>query len=66
MARGPQRLLIDYAVHFVKANGSTRPKVFKLRTLTMRPGEKVLLSATVSFAAMTTRRHYRDITASMS
>jgi 3-methyladenine DNA glycosylase AlkC len=58
MARGPQRLLIDYAVHFVKANGSTRPKVFKLRTLTLQPGETIAFSATVSLAAMTTRRHY--------
>ena len=58
MARGPQRLLIDYAVHYVKANGRTRPKIFKLRTLTMQPGDKAVLSATVSFASMTTRRHY--------
>ena len=57
-AREAQRLLIDYAVHFVKANGGTRPKVFKLRTLTMQPGEKATLCATVSLATMTTRRHY--------
>ncbi|KRW96288.1 DNA alkylation repair protein [Paracoccus sp. MKU1] len=57
-ASQPQRLLIDYAVHFVKANGGTRPKVFKLRSLTLQPGEKAVLSATVSFAAMTTRRHF--------
>ncbi|RJL04753.1 DNA alkylation repair protein [Paracoccus siganidrum] len=54
----PQRLLIDYAVHFVKANGGARPKVFKLRALTLQPGEKAVLSAAVSFAAMTTRRHF--------
>ena len=53
-----QRLLIDYAVHFVKANGSTRPKVFKLRSVTLQPGEQVTFSATVSLAAMTTRRLY--------
>lgn len=58
MAQMPQHLLVDYAVHFVKANGSTRPKVFKLRTFTMQPGEPLMFSATVSFAAMTTRRHY--------
>lgn len=58
MACAPQHLLIDYAVHFVKSNGSTRPKVFKLRTLTMQPGEKLVFSATVSLASMTTRRHY--------
>lgn len=57
-ARTVQRLLVDYAVHFVKANGQTRPKVFKLRTLVMRPGEKARLAAEVSLATMTTRRHY--------
>ncbi len=53
-----QRLLIDYAVHFVKANGGTRPKVFKLRTLTMQPGEKAVFFAKVSLVTMTTRRHF--------
>ena len=57
-ARAAQHLLIDYAVHFVKANGSARPKVFKLRTLTMQPGDRAMFSAVVSLAAMTTRRHY--------
>jgi hypothetical protein len=45
-------------VHFVKANGGTRPKVFKLRSLTMQPGERAILSATVSLVPMTTRRHF--------
>lgn len=57
-ARQEQHLLIGYAVHFVKANGSTRAKVFKLRSLTMQPGEKVTFSFTVSLAIMTTRRHF--------
>lgn len=54
----PQALLIDYAVHFVKANGSTKPKVFKLRKLTLAPQATENLQATLSFADMTTRRHY--------
>jgi 3-methyladenine DNA glycosylase AlkC len=53
-----QRLLIDYAVHFVKANGGTRPKVFKLRAITLQSGEKTTFSAAVSITDMTTRRHY--------
>lgn len=57
-ASQPQRVLIDFAVHFVKANGGTRPKVFKLRSLTMQPGERAILSATVSLVPMTTRRHF--------
>lgn len=57
-AQQVQHLLVDYAVHFVKANGSTRSKVFKLRAITMQPGEKAAFSATVSLATMTTRRHF--------
>jgi 3-methyladenine DNA glycosylase AlkC len=53
-----QDLLVDYAVHYVKANGATRPKVFKLRKLALRPGERVQLGDTLSFKDLTTRRHY--------
>ncbi len=34
---GDQQLVVDCAVHFVKANGSTRAKVFKLRKLVLPP-----------------------------
>ena len=57
-AKAPQTLMIDYAVHFVKANGGTSPKVFKLKQLTLAPLERVVLSGRVSFANLTTRRHY--------
>lgn len=53
-----QELLIDYVVHFVKANGATRPKVFKLRRIVLPPAARVELASAVSFADMTTRRHY--------
>jgi 3-methyladenine DNA glycosylase AlkC len=54
----PQPLMIDYAVHFVKANGSTSPKTFKLKRLTLEPSDRVLLAGKVSFAKLTTRKHY--------
>jgi 3-methyladenine DNA glycosylase AlkC len=56
--RKAQDLLVDYVVHFVKANGATKPKVFKLRRLALSPGERQELRGTVSFIDMTTRRHY--------
>ena len=40
----PARLAIDYAVHYVKANGSTAPKVFKLSVKQLAPGERVAVS----------------------
>ena len=55
---GAQQLVVDYAVHFVKADGTTRPKVFKLRRITLPPSARMWLGGTVSFADMTTRRHY--------
>lgn len=57
-SRETQELLVDLVVHFVKANGRTRPKVFKLKRLTLAPGASVKLEAKVSFASMTTRRHF--------
>lgn len=56
--RGHQALLVDYAVHYAKANGTTRPKVFRLGRVTLGPAERVRLGSTVSFKDLTTRRHY--------
>ncbi|SFX50755.1 DNA alkylation repair protein [Marinospirillum alkaliphilum] len=53
-----QELLVDFCVHYVKANGSTAPKVFKLKTLTLDAGASLPLSKRISLAEMTTRRHY--------
>lgn len=52
-----QRLLVDFAVHFVKADGTRRPKVFKLRELVLSAGSVAQLEGTVSFVEMTTRKH---------
>ncbi len=56
-----QTLQVDYRVHFVKANGKTAPKVFKLRRLGLTVGESVTLSSAVSFAPMTTRTSYPGV-----
>lgn len=53
-----QRLLADFRVWFVKANGTASPKVFKLKAMELAPGQNINLSKTLSLAAMTTRRHY--------
>jgi 3-methyladenine DNA glycosylase AlkC len=36
-------LLVDYVIDFVKANGGTKPKVFKLKQLTLKAGETLIL-----------------------
>ena len=38
-ADADEKLLVDYVVDFVKKNGSTRPKVFKLKQFEMANGE---------------------------
>ena len=53
-----QRLVVDYAVHHVKANGGTKPKVFKLKTLTLNPGETIEISKRHAFRNITTRQYY--------
>jgi 3-methyladenine DNA glycosylase AlkC len=58
LADTTQRLLIDFVVHYVKANGSTRPKFFKLTAYDLAAGEQISLRKRLSLAAMTTRQHY--------
>lgn len=53
-----QRLLVDFQIHYVKASGTTRAKVFKLRSLDLAPGQTVRLQKRVSCKEMSTRRHY--------
>lgn len=53
-----QNLVVDYVVHFAKASGETRPKVFKLRRIELGAMDRIELRGAVSFAKMTTRRHY--------
>lgn len=51
----PEEVLVDLAVHFVKARGHTSPKVFKLKRLTLPAGGRVELQASVSLAVHSTR-----------
>ena len=53
-----QTLEVDFAVHFVKANGTTSAKIFKLRKLSLASKGTVRLSRKISFAPMTTRTPY--------
>ncbi len=53
-----QLVLVDFRIHFVKSNGTTAPKVFKLKKLVLAPGESVFLRKSVSLKALTTRKHY--------
>jgi 3-methyladenine DNA glycosylase AlkC len=58
LAEEPLNLVIDYVVHYVKANGSHAPKVWKLATRTIKPGEVMAIRKKHSFARVTTRTYY--------
>ncbi len=65
-SRAAQELLVDVAVHFVKARGGTAPKVFKVQRLRLPPRGRVQLHARFSLAVHTTRvprpgRHVVDV-----
>jgi 3-methyladenine DNA glycosylase AlkC len=53
---GHGRVLVDIAVHFVKANGSTSTKVFKGAELDV--DGTAVVRRSISFAQHSTRRHY--------
>ena len=54
----PVKLFVDYAILFVRADGSTHPKVFRLRRFTLGPGETVQLEKRHAVKRITTRRYY--------
>jgi 3-methyladenine DNA glycosylase AlkC len=54
----PQKLMIDYLIHHMRANGRLSPKVFKLAKRTIQPGEVLHIEKHHSMAPVTTRRYY--------
>jgi hypothetical protein len=54
----PQNLMIDYVVHYVKANGSLAPKVWKLTKKTLKPQESMHITRKHSSAPVTTCQYY--------
>lgn len=54
----PAELVVDYVVHHTKANGTRTPKVFKLVTRTLTPGETLGGTKRHSFKPITTRRYH--------
>ncbi|MES2705983.1 MAG: DNA alkylation repair protein [Verrucomicrobiota bacterium] len=54
----PQRLVVDYIIHYPKKSGAVSAKVFKLRELDLAPGETAALSRRQVIRDFTTRTHY--------
>lgn len=57
-SKQPQSLVVDYLVHFKKANGDRVGKVFKWKKLSLAPGEHLTIEKTHPIKPITTRRYY--------
>lgn len=57
LGRQNQSVVLDYRMDFRTQRGAVSPKVFKLKTLQMKPGETLKLSHSHSFVDRTTRKH---------
>lgn len=57
-AASAQRLVVDYAVHYVKKSGGSSPKVFKWKELTVGARAAVVLTRSQRIQDFTTRKHY--------
>jgi 3-methyladenine DNA glycosylase AlkC len=57
-ATQPQRLAIDYIVHYVKARGAAFEKVFKWTELELAAQQTVVLSKTQIIRDFSTRKHH--------
>ena len=54
----PTTVVIDYVIHFMKSNGRTRPKTFKLSTRTLAPGETWAGRREHGIVPISTRKYY--------
>ncbi len=61
IANAAQDLMVDYVVYYQKANGKLAPKVFKLTTLQLAPGERRLIKRRLSFRPISTRVYYSGL-----
>lgn len=57
-ASEPQPLILDYVIHHRKANGTTSPKVFKWKKLTLAAGREHEALRKHSIRSISTRRYY--------
>ncbi|WP_320017595.1 DNA alkylation repair protein [Labilibaculum manganireducens] len=53
-----QNLMIDFIVHYMKANGRTAPKVFKLSKKSIPANGSICFKKKISFKPITTRKYY--------
>lgn len=53
-----RKLVVDYAIHYIKSAGSASRKVFKLKELELLPGQSINIVKSQLIKDFTTRKHY--------
>jgi len=53
-----QNMMVDYAIFFVRANGKTKKKVFKLSKKRLQPHDTISFRKKHSFRPISTRKYY--------
>jgi 3-methyladenine DNA glycosylase AlkC len=53
-----QKLVIDFAIHYVKKSGERSAKVFKLKEIDLKPKQTISISKKHRFQDFSTRKHY--------
>ena len=53
-----QNLMVDFVMHFLKANGKTAPKVFKLKKMKLAVGERAQFEKRFAIRPISTRKYY--------
>jgi hypothetical protein len=54
-------IMLDCRIHFIKANGQTRVKIFKLKALDLAASQPEKIQKKISLQQMTTRTHYPGV-----
>jgi len=57
-SRSAQKLVVDYAVHYRKANGRLSAKIFKWKTVDLAPGQTVTLNKKQKMVSRSVRKLY--------
>ncbi len=57
-ASAPRRLIVLYRIGYVRQNGAATFKAFRLKELTLEPGQAITLSRSQQIRDFTTRTHY--------
>lgn len=57
-AETDQKIVLDYAIHFMKSNGKLAPKVFKLKNIELAAGQTLSILKKQMFKPISTRKYY--------